>query len=195
MQKIYLAILIALLFNSCTPQIKVDEICLVQSMIDGEFITKTEFLSLVKNNDPTGFEIDTVYFKIDKKSKNKFKLTNQEEYSSLVGNEKYELEKYIHLKSSNQTEQALNQTLIEYRIPKFTDRKKGICREDLTPEIWRVIKEQLSSNGYPIKSVNNSKFEGEFKEVFIQYQKDHQLPFGRIDLETLNSLGIKVIEK
>lgn len=59
-----------------------------------------------------------------------------------------------------------------------------------------TIKNQLNKNGYQIPSPQEKlKFEGEFKEVFVKFQKENQLPYGSINVKTLNSLGINVKEK
>lgn len=195
MQKLNLIIFFSILLISCKSKITVDEICTVKSIIEGEYITNMQVLYLLQDNDPGDSEIDTMYFKVDKKTKNIFKLKDRMEYESNTQNEIFDLERYIYLRGPNNTGSGWLSTIINHKTPKYTERIKCICSKDINAEIIETIKNQLDKNGYPTNLQESSKFEGEFKEVFIKYQKENNLPHGNLDIRTLESLGIKVIKK
>ncbi|MCR9288956.1 MAG: hypothetical protein NXI23_16400 [Bacteroidetes bacterium] len=195
MQKLSLIIFISIILASCKTRITVDEICSVKSIIDGEYVNYSQVLYLAKDNDTTNMELDTMYFRVDKKTQNKFKLENRLEYETNSLDEKFDVERYVYLKPSNDHEAAWHSTLILHKIPKYTERIKCICRKDMDEKLFETIKTQLIKKGYQIDREAGSKFDGEFKDVFIKFQKDNKLPYGKIDLRTLNSLGIKVVER
>ena len=195
MQKINLIIFLSILLVSCKSKITVPELCNVKSIIEGEYVTYSEVLYLTQNNDTVNMEIDTMYYKIEKETNNRFKLKNRLEYEANSHNISFDVEKYIYLKPSNYHESAWSGTLILHKIPKYTEWIKCICTKDMNAVLIETIKKQLNKKGYKISRQEGATFEGELKNTFIKYQKENKLPYGSVDVRTLNSLGIKVREK
>ena len=195
MQQLILIIFFSSLLISCKSKISVDELCRIKSLTDGKYATYKEVLYLIQNNDTVNMEIDTMYFKVDKKTENRFKLKNRLEYEVNSHNANFDIERYIYLKPSNHHESAWNGTLIIHMIPQYTDWIKCICTKDFNPKIFETIKKQLIKKGYQVKQQEGSLFVGEFKDTFIKYQKENNLPYGNLNVMTLKSLGIRVLEK
>lgn len=180
---------------SCKSVIHVEELCIGSSIIEGEYIPHMEVLHLLEDNEPGDSQIDTMYFKVDKKTKNLFKLENRAAYEANIQNEDYDVEKYVFLQGPNNTGAGWQNTVIHHQTPKYSERIKGICDKDVDNKIIQVINKQLKKKGYTVNLQESSNFEGAFKETIIQYQKDNNLPYRWLDLNTLNSLNIKVKEK
>lgn len=180
---------------SCSTRITVDEFCVIKSRIPGEYIIRGVVLPLIENNDTTNMVLDTMYLKIDKKTNYKFRLKNRAEYEESIGEVDFDVEQYIYLASSNYNEEALNPTSINYNIPKYTDWIKCICTKDMNAKLLKTVAKKLNEKGYHINPIANLKFEDELKNVLIKYQKDNKLPLASLNLMTLKSLGIRVMEK
>lgn len=131
MNKLFLLISLSIFFISCKSTFEVDEFCKIKSKVPGEYGTYSQVLYLIENNDTVGMQIDTMYFKVDKKTNNKFKLENRQEYEANSQNINFDVEKYIYLDPSNDHESAWNGTLVLYSIPKYTDWIECICTKDV----------------------------------------------------------------
>ena len=135
--KVFLFLFVVALF-SCNPMV-VDEFCYVSSIIDGDYVEKTDFLALAKDHDTCCNPIDTFYLRIDKKTKNKFKLKDLAEYEAYDRNPDYDVVQYIYLKGSNQTEVAWRPIMVNHNITKYDKERLAICSKDLTDELLLKI--------------------------------------------------------
>ena len=197
MKNIFFIFITSTIFLSCQRDFKVEEFCFGRAIINGEYIIRNEVLALAKDNDTSYNDLDTLYLKVDREKNFKFKLENKSEAEAIKTNPKYDLETYIYLKGSNQTEKFWKQTIVQHNLPKYTeDRIKVICEKDLTIEMLEMIKLKLNDKGYSVELENNKlSFEGDLKNEFIKFQKDNNFPFGKVDLKTLKKLGISVGER
>lgn len=70
-----------------------------------------------------------------------------------------------------------------------TEWKEVICKADLTPAFIFELQEKLSEEGY-YQGNPTSIYTSELKLALLNFQKDFDLPYGQIDLETLSELSI-----
>jgi hypothetical protein len=69
----------------------------------------------------------------------------------------------------------------------FTEWREVLCGEKVTGYTVRQIQEALRSKGYAPGPID-SKFGVRTKKALIQFQEDHDLPVGSLDVDTLSRL-------
>ena len=74
-----------------------------------------------------------------------------------------------------------------------TDWREVVCDSDITPKLYSKVQSALIDRGYSIGiSVADGKIEKATKDALIKFQRDHGLPVGQLDMETLDELGIHI---
>jgi hypothetical protein len=71
----------------------------------------------------------------------------------------------------------------------FYDWREILCGEKITGYTIRQIQEALNKKGYDI-GVPDNVMGAKTKAALIKFQRDHRLPEGQLDMETLKALGI-----
>lgn len=74
----------------------------------------------------------------------------------------------------------------------YTDWREVLCGEKLTNDRIRQIQLALIAKGYNVgpRGADNV-FGADTKNALVKYQADNSLPQGNLNMETLNSLGVK----
>jgi len=74
-------------------------------------------------------------------------------------------------------------------LEQSTEWREVVCNRNITSSLISELQEKLSEEGYyhgnPIE-----KFTTELELALFKFQKDHSLPYGQIDMESLSELGI-----
>ncbi len=73
----------------------------------------------------------------------------------------------------------------------FTEWKPILCKADLSDSIIRQIQNALREAGY-YHGENSKYMNVEIKASLVTFQKDHNLPIGNLDFETLAALGFTI---
>ena len=74
-------------------------------------------------------------------------------------------------------------------LEKKTEWREVICNPNITPTFISTLQEKLKEEGF--YRGNPTKFyTTELKIALLNFQKENDLPYGQIDLETLKELGI-----
>jgi hypothetical protein len=71
----------------------------------------------------------------------------------------------------------------------FTAWREVLCGEKVTGYTIRQIQEALNKKGYNIGTPDNV-MGAKTKAALVKFQKDHGLPEGQLDMETLKALGV-----
>lgn len=71
----------------------------------------------------------------------------------------------------------------------FSEWREVLCGEKVTGYTIRQIQEALNKKGYNIGTPDNV-MGAKTKAALIKFQKDHRLPEGQLDMETLKALGV-----
>jgi hypothetical protein len=71
----------------------------------------------------------------------------------------------------------------------FSEWREVLCGEKVTGYTIRQIQVALNKAGYNVGTPNN-EMGSETKEALTKFQKDHKLPVGNLDMETLKALGV-----
>ncbi len=66
-----------------------------------------------------------------------------------------------------------------------------VCANDVTNKMLIQIKQNLNAKGYLIDSLDDPILDEQTLSILVQYQKDHGLPSGSINTETMIHLGVK----
>lgn len=73
----------------------------------------------------------------------------------------------------------------------YSEWREVLCEDKLTLETIGKIQQQLLDSGYDLGEGGVDKMLGpSTRAALMEYQKDHNLPIGNLNLETLESLGI-----
>jgi hypothetical protein len=75
----------------------------------------------------------------------------------------------------------------------FTEWRSILCEDDVTVSIINQIQDSLREKKY-YYSNNTEIIDTETKSSLTKFQRDNNLPVGQLDLETLDVLGITVID-
>lgn len=75
----------------------------------------------------------------------------------------------------------------------YTAWQEVVCDNDISPKLYSDIYDVLILKGYVSENENQERgtFGASIKQGLVQYQKDHDLPVGQLNLETIKHLGIK----
>lgn len=78
--------------------------------------------------------------------------------------------------------------------PEETDWKEVVCSHDITKDLVSAVQDSLTANGYHIDPIDNNAntISSNIRVALVEYQKENQLPMGQLDMETLESLGIRI---
>jgi len=75
----------------------------------------------------------------------------------------------------------------------FTEWREVLCERDVTLAVVTRIQSSLRELGYyDGQNARTAIIDAKTKASLTAYQKDHQLPVGNLDLETLDALGLEV---
>ena len=78
-----------------------------------------------------------------------------------------------------------NVTTLEQR----TEWREVVCKPDITSSFISELQEKLTEEGY-YQGNPTTILTSELELALFQFQKDHNLPYGQMDIETLSELGI-----
>jgi len=70
-----------------------------------------------------------------------------------------------------------------------TEWREVICKPNITASFISELQEKLAEEGY-YQGNPTEIFTSELELSLFQFQKDHNLPYGQMDVETLSELGI-----
>ena len=73
----------------------------------------------------------------------------------------------------------------------FTEWKEVVCQSDVTPRLYSEIQLALIEKGFGKDIIADGVISRATKEALVAYQKANGLPVGSLDLETLDSLGVR----
>jgi hypothetical protein len=75
----------------------------------------------------------------------------------------------------------------------YTAWQEVVCDNDISPKLYSDISDALTLKGYIADSETAERGTiDSIKERLVQYQRDHNLPLGSINLVTINHLGVKI---
>jgi len=75
----------------------------------------------------------------------------------------------------------------------YTDWQQVVCDNDISPRLYSDIYDALVLKGYASDSeIENRGTIEPIRKPIVQYQKDHDLPIGQLNLETIAHLGVKI---
>jgi hypothetical protein len=102
-------------------------------------------------------------------------------------------EKIYFVKDTNQVKDFKIRNILRKKLIKsggFTEWKEVVCEADLTTDLITRMSKAIFEAGYPIKIGGN--VDKAFKDALKHYQEKKNLALGYFDIETLNSLGVKL---
>ncbi|MEM9917845.1 MAG: peptidoglycan-binding domain-containing protein [Bacteroidota bacterium] len=71
-----------------------------------------------------------------------------------------------------------------------TEWREVICNERVNTEIIQSIREKLLSDGYVLDRYDGDRIDRDLREALKEFQRNHHLPIGQLDIATLNKLKI-----
>lgn len=75
----------------------------------------------------------------------------------------------------------------------FTEWREVVCNSDITPKFYRKVQQALVDAGYDIGPMGvDGIVSKSTKSALIKFQEDTGLPFGNLDHETLDAMGISI---
>ncbi len=84
---------------------------------------------------------------------------------------------------------------VEIQKGGFSEWREIACAADVTIDLYADVQKALITHGY---DVGPDGADGQFgvttKSALVQYQKDNELPVGALDYETLDSLGVYIMD-
>ncbi len=72
----------------------------------------------------------------------------------------------------------------------FTEWREVVCDADITPSFYRRVQQALNDRGYNVGAVDGI-IGAATKSQLTKFQRDNNLPIGRLDFETLKALGVR----
>ena len=97
------------------------------------------------------------------------------------------------VKDTTQTKNFRTEFVYKKRFLKkggFTEVKEVLCSNYVTTDLIYQLQEALLERNY-FFSENSGKLSTETKAALTKFQKEHNLPVGQLDMETLEALNIK----
>ena len=99
------------------------------------------------------------------------------------------------LKDTSQTTNYEIQSIAQYTLDEkggFTEWREVLCEKDITLTVVKRIQSSLRELGYyDGQNARVANLAPKTKASLTAYQKDHQLPVGNLDFETLDALGVE----
>jgi Putative peptidoglycan binding domain len=80
-------------------------------------------------------------------------------------------------------------TLSRSKAGGFAEWREVLCGDKITSNTVMYIQKKLAEAGYDAGAIDNV-MDTKSKQALTQFQKDHGLPVGNLDLETLKVLGV-----
>ena len=75
----------------------------------------------------------------------------------------------------------------------ITEWKEVVCEKDINSELIKKIQRALIKEGYIEMDIKlTGEMDSSTRRNLVVYQKEHYLPIGQLDLETITHLGIEV---
>lgn len=71
-----------------------------------------------------------------------------------------------------------------------TEWREVLCNSQITDSVLEQLNKSLYDHGQTNVNPNWSTMESQTTDALIQFQKDHALPIGNLDFETLDALGV-----
>ncbi len=72
----------------------------------------------------------------------------------------------------------------------FSEWKEVVCNSDATPAFYSRLLQALYREGCNVDP-NSTQFSARSKAELVKYQKANSLPFGQLDRDTMDALGVK----
>lgn len=74
-----------------------------------------------------------------------------------------------------------------------TEWREVVCDSDITPRLYKRVQSALIDKGYVLGSSGADGNAGPAtKAALVKFQRDHDLPIGQLDFQTLDALNIKI---
>jgi len=136
-------------------------------------------------------ELDSVYFTINEDGDWIYVGFENELTTDQIENED-ELERIVFLTDRTETNDYVEETISYKRLIKKggIEWREVLCAEKINSRIFMDVQKALVDKGYLKTAKPIVVFTHDVKIAVRAYQRDHNLPLGQLDIETLNSLGI-----
>ena len=138
--------------------------------------------------------IDTLYFRLREETNQLVYLGWIEDLKKYDLNENSEgLEKLIFVQDRSETQEVVEETFEYLELIKeygYKEWTRVVCEGNALMYLPR-IQEELEKRGYLSKPFE-SYYEGKTKNALRKFQRDNFLPYGQLDIKTLEELGIEI---
>jgi len=98
------------------------------------------------------------------------------------------------LKDTSQTKNFIKKQSINVHLLQeggFTDWREVVCANNINSDLIQSVQEALMSKGYDVGAISfNNRLGADTKAALVKYQREHGLPVGQLDFETLESLDV-----
>ncbi|MEL6924145.1 MAG: hypothetical protein AAFO94_08865 [Bacteroidota bacterium] len=99
---------------------------------------------------------------------------------------------FMAVKDTSQTDNYRVESITQYSLYQkggFTDWREVLCSNQVTPQFISALRVALSEKGYAAIGISDQLTQDD-KKALTQFQKDHNLPIGQLDLETISALQL-----
>jgi len=137
-------------------------------------------------------ELDTLYFAEKEDSHELILLGRLDDLQRAELKDLDALEQVVCIPDTSQTEDFIMETFFFLRLKRkggFREWREVLCNEDIG-KVIDPLQNALLENGYLESEERTNVLNKEIIGALAKYQKDHNLPIGELDVETLEHLEI-----